>query len=132
MLAGHLQTKKRQILCRIELQASQWGSFPQMAIYGPSRKERKQTSGREAFWMIFAISNNEFGELIDEAEDIQVSDTEVSSSKPQTSKKRVSKASVSSYSSLSGDMLFADYMLSWLSYKETEVDPVTFGDTVNL
>mgnify|MGYP005764655083 FL=1 len=126
MLAGHLQTKNGKYYAVLNCRHHNGARFPKWLSTGlPVKKGNKRAA--EAILDDFRNKYNEFGELIDEAEDIQVSDTEVSSSKPQTSKKRVSKASVSSYSSLSGDMLFADYMLSWLSYKETEVDPVTFG-----
>lgn len=60
----------------------------------------------------FRGSYNEYGELISETEKI------TSPPIPEKSSTVVSNTA---------NMMFADYMLYWLSYKETEVDLVTYA-----
>lgn len=126
MLAGHLQTKNGKYYAVLNCRHHNGTRFPKWLSTGlPVKKGNKRAA--EAILDEFRNKYNEFGELIDGEEDTHASDAEASSLEHRASKKRASKSSASVSSALSGDMLFADYMLSWLSYKETEVDPVTFG-----
>lgn len=90
MLAGHLQTKNGKYYAVLNCRHHNGARFPKWLSTGlPVKKGNKRAA--EAILDDFRNKYNEFGELIDEAEDIQVSDTEVSSSKPQTSKKEFQK-----------------------------------------
>ena len=126
MLAGHLQTKNGKYYAVLNCKHHNGTRFPKWLSTGlPVKKGNKRAA--EAILDEFRRKYNEFGELIDEMTDSSEPDAELSSSGKKKIRKGISKSSPSSSDTLSGDMLFADYMLSWLSYKETEVDPVTFG-----
>ncbi|WP_429146424.1 tyrosine-type recombinase/integrase [Anaerotaenia torta] len=111
MLAGHLQEKGGKYYAVLNCKHHDGKRFPKWI---PTDLPVKKGNKRLAEKKLDEFRNlyNEYGELISETEKI------VSPPIPEKSRTVVSNTA---------DMLFADYMLYWLSYKETEVDPVTYA-----
>lgn len=111
MLAGHLQEKGGKYYAVLNCKHHDGKRFPKWIPTDlPVKKGNKRLANKKLDE--FRNLYNEYGELISETEKI------VSPSIPEKSSTVVSNTA---------DMLFADYMLYWLSYKETEVDPVTYA-----
>ncbi|SHL31534.1 Site-specific recombinase XerD [Anaerocolumna jejuensis DSM 15929] len=111
MLAGHLQEKGGKYYAVLNCKHHVGKRFPKWVPTDlPVKKGNKRPAEKKLDE--FRGLYNEYGEQISEIVEI------VSPSIPEQSCTVVSRT---------GDMLFADYMLYWLSYKETEVDPVTFA-----
>jgi integrase len=110
MLAGHLQEKGRKYYAVLNCKHRDGKRFPKWVSTDlPVKKGNKRLAVKKL--NEFRGLYNEYGELISETEEI------ISSTIQEKSSTVVSNNS---------DMLFTDYMLYWLSYKETEVDPITY------
>ena len=120
MLAGHLQTKKGYYYAVLNCKHPDGTRFPKWIATGiPDKKGNKKAA--EAALIEFRTTYNEYGQKI----------TNGNAPPAPPSRRRSGKGSAKAgpkktAAGFCGDMLFADYMLTWLSYKETEVDPVTF------
>lgn len=119
MLAGHLQTKKGYYYAVLNCKHPDGSRFPKWIATGIPDKKGNKKAAEEAL-IEFRTTYNEYGEKITSG-----------NTPPPPARRRSSKGSAKSgqkknAAGICGDMLFADYMLAWLSYKETEVDPVTF------
>lgn len=120
MLAGHLQEKGGKYYAVLNCKHRNGKRFPKWV---PTELTVKKGNKRAAEKMLedFRTTYNVFGELAgEEAGSFGEEQTTMQTTPVPTN---VSKAS--------DDMLFADYMLYWLSYKELEVDPVTFAGYCN-
>ena len=105
MLAGHLQVKNGKYYAVLNCKHPNGTRFPKWIATGlPAKKGNKRAA--EAILDEFRSTYNEFGEPIDEAEDIQKSDGKRPSLKTKKTENRTSISSASSSPSLSGDMLF--------------------------
>ena len=110
MLAGHLQEKGGKYYAVLNCKHCNGKRFPKWVCTGyPVKKGNKRLaiSTLEEFKSIYNI----YGELI---------------TCSNTSANETVSVSTSS-DAVEKDMLFADYMLMWLSYKETEVETITFA-----
>ena len=119
MLAGHLQTKKGYYYAVLNCKHPDGTRFPKWIATGIPDKKGNKKAAEEAL-IEFRTTYNEYGEKITSGNTL-----------PPPARRRSGKGSAKSgqkknAAGICGDMLFADYMLAWLSYKETEVDPVTF------
>lgn len=119
MLAGHLQTKKGYYYAVLNCKHPDGSRFPKWIATGIPDKKGNKKAAEEAL-IEFRTTYNEYGEKITSG-----------NTPPPPARRRSGKGSAKSgqkknAAGICGDMLFADYMLAWLSYKETEVDPVTF------
>ena len=126
MLSGHLQEKSGKYYAVLNCKHHDGSRFPKWVPTGlPVKKGNKIPAKKQLDE--FRGSYNIFGELISSASETNVELTHVSMNElliPANKKGVVSSSSDSS-------MLFSDYMLSWLSYMETEVDPVTYAGYYN-
>ena len=119
MLAGHLQTKKGCYYAVLNCKHPNGSRFPKWITTGIPDKKGNKKAAEEAL-IEFRTTYNEYGEKITSG-----------NTPPPPARRRSGKGSAKSgqkknAAGICGDMLFANYMLAWLSYKETEVDPVTF------
>jgi integrase len=111
MLAGHLQEKGGRYYAILNCKHHDGKRFPKWVSTDlPVKKGNKRLAEKKLDELRSIY--NVFGELILETEKMD------SPSIPEQSSIAVSQTAY---------MLFADYMLYWLSYKETEVDPVTYA-----
>ena len=117
MLAGHLQEKGGQYYAVLNCKHRDGRRFPKWV---PTELPFKKGNKRAAEKILDQLRSayNIYGELIENVE-TQPHDSGTTSFAPV-------KGSINP-----SDMLFADYMLYWLSYKETEVDPVTYAGYCN-
>lgn len=116
MLAGHLQEKSGQYYAVLNCKHRDGRRFPKwVPTELPFKKGNKRAAERILDQLRSAY--NIYGELIED---------EVLPCENDTETLPTVKCSTNP-----GDMLFADYMLYWLSYKETEVDPVTYAGYCN-
>lgn len=111
MLAGHLQEKDGKYYAVLNCKRRNGKRFPKWVSTSLPVKKGNKRAAEKKLDEIRGLYNM-YGELILEEEEI------VSPPIPEQSSTAVSHTT---------NMLFADYMLYWLSYKETEVDPVTFA-----
>lgn len=111
MLAGHLQTKNGKYYAVLNCKHKNGKRFPKWIATGFAVQKGNK---RIAIEKLNALrhSYNKFGEPLTERQKMLTLLQSPSSGTEEAS-----------YNS----MLFADYMLFWLSYKETEVDPCTFA-----
>lgn len=123
MLAGHLQEKGGKYYAVLNCKHRNGKRFPKWV---PTELTVKKGNKRAAEKMLedFRITYNVFGEL--PGEEVEVFEANQTIIQPSSASTKVSKVS-----KVSNDMLFADYMLYWLSYKELEVDPTTFAGYCN-
>lgn len=136
MLAGHLQEKNGSYYAVLNCKHPDGRRFPKWV---PTELQVKKGNKRLAERRLdeFRASYTIHGELISSPqtaleEDATVTpansvskSTSVNSAPTQTPEMEDKQLFESSHPA--ANMLFADYMLSWLSYKETEVDPVTYA-----
>ena len=111
MLAGHLQEKGGKYYAVLNCKHHDDKRYPKWIPTDlPTKKGNKRLAEKklDEYRGIY----NVYGELISEVEE------SVFPSIPEKG---------NTADALTTDMLFADYMLYWLSYKETEVDPVTYA-----
>lgn len=121
MLAGHLQTKKGHYYAVLNCKHPDGSRFPKWVSTGiPDKKGNKKAA--EAVLIEFRTTYNEYGEKLS-ATNIPTPPKRGSTTARRSNSQSGQKNNTAG---ICGDMLFADYMLAWLSYKETEVDPVTF------
>lgn len=117
MLAGHLQEKRGQYYAVLNCKHRDGRRFPKwVPTELPFKKGNKRAAERILDQLRSAY--NIYGELI------------ANDATPQY------QGTIDALSQMKGpidpsDMLFADYMLYWLSYKETEIDPVTYAGYCN-
>lgn len=122
MLAGHLQTKKGYYYAVLNCKHPDGSRFPKWISTGiPDKKGNKKAA--EAVLIEFRTTYNEYGEKISATN----TPTPPKRGSATTRRSNPRTGQKSNTAGICGDMLFADYMLTWLSYKETEVDPVTFA-----
>ena len=131
MLAGHLQTKNGKLYAVLNCKHHDGRRFPKWVSTDIPDKKGNKRAAKEAL-NHFCTLYNEYGELISKT---NTAPRRKTAARQGTGNANTPAANcvTTAVSSICGDMLFADYMLSWLSYKEIEVDPVTFGgycDTV--
>lgn len=127
MLAGHLQIKNNTYYAVLNCQHRNGKRYPKwISTRIPAKKGNKRAANQ--ILDQYRFSYNEYGELISE-EGMAAGRREVDSPGASVEENDVVNKSPSPppVSSICGNMLFADYMLSWLSFKETEIDPVTFA-----
>lgn len=125
MLAGHLQTKNGKIYAVLNCKHRDGRRFPKWVSTNLPDKKGNKRAAKEMLNHFCSIYN-EYGELIAEEKTDTIQE-DVCIPKEDQSKAEEDVILPPSADAISGDMLFADYMLSWLSYKETEVDPITFA-----
>ena len=120
MLAGHLQEKGGKYYAVLNCKHHDGKRFPKWV---PTDLTVKKGNKRAAEKMLedFRSTYNVYGEL--PGEEAEVVGAEQQALQVESTPTNISKASM--------DMLFADYMLYWLSYKEMEVDPVTYAGYCN-
>lgn len=120
MLAGHLQTKKGYYYAVLNCKHPDGSRFPKWIATGiPDKKGNKKAA--EAALIEFRTTYNEYGQKITSG-----NNPPASPARRRSGKGGAKSGQKKTAAGFCGDMLFADYMLTWLSYKETEVDPVTF------
>lgn len=117
MLAGHLQEKGGKYYAVLNCKHGDGKRFPKWL---PTELPVKKGNKRAAEKMLeeFRGLYNVVGELITDTEAAPAVTSDCLPAQGQLGAKIGGNL---------GNMLFADYMLYWLSYKETEVDPVTFA-----
>lgn len=125
MLAGHLQTKNGKYYAVLNCKHRDDSRFPKWVSTDIPDKKGNKRAAKEMLLHLCSIYNK-YGELIED-EETDTSQVEICVLKDDKPDAKDVKSVPASENAISGDMLFADYMLSWLSYKETEVDPVTFA-----
>lgn len=122
MLAGHLQEKNGSYYAVLNCKHLDGKRFPKWVPTDlPAKKGNKRLAERKLDE--FRTSYSVYGELISDPKTVP-------EGKPNFVSEQTSEKQAKQFfgpSQPAGDMLFADYMLSWLSYKETEVDPVTYA-----
>ena len=123
MLSGHLTEKEGKYYAVLNCKHQNGKRFPKWV---PTKLPAKKGYKRQAESMLleFRGSYSIFGESPEEQEQNEMQALALKANAPVIS--ALSRES-------RGDVLFADYMLSWLSYMETEVDPLTYAgycDTV--
>ena len=107
MLSGHLQEKGGKYYAVLNCKHRDGKRFPKWVSTDlPVKKGNKRLA--DGMLDEFRSSYNIHGELIDDS-NVSMPNAPMSNSQAEE------------------DVLFADYMLAWLSYKETEVDPITFA-----
>ena len=117
MLAGHLQEKGGKYYAVLNCKHSDGKRFPKWIPTDlPVKKGNKRAA--EKLLDQFRTDYNVFGEFITDIEATPC-DTLIPSPTGKTGDAKNARNP--------GEMLFADYMLYWLSYKETEVDPVSYA-----
>lgn len=117
MLAGHLQEKSGQYYAVLNCKHRDGRRFPKwVPTELPFKKGNKRAAERILDQLRGAY--NIYGEPIE--------NDEASSCEDSTEALHPVKGPINP-----SEMLFADYMLYWLSYKETEVDPVTYAGYCN-
>lgn len=124
MLSGHLQIKKEHYYVVLNCKRPDGRRFQKWISTGIPDKKGNKKAAEEAL-IEFRMNYNEYGERISDG-----SDAPSPSATPKKSKAAGSTAGVSGRKAATtpyGDMLFADYMLAWLSCKEIDVDPVTYA-----
>ena len=121
MLSGHLQEKGGKYYAVLNCKHYDDSRFPKWVPTGVPVKKGNKTTAKNLL-NEFRASYNKYGELIVETQEL-VTANELMVAPAND----VLPALVSSES----DVLFSDYMLSWLSYIETEVDPVTYAGYYN-
>ena len=120
MLAGHLQTKKGYYYAVLNCKHPDGTRFPKWIATGvPDKKGNKKAA--EAALIEFRTTYNEYGQKITSG-----NNPPASPARRRSGKGGAKSGQKKTAAGFCGDMLFADYMLTWLSYKEIEVDPVTF------
>lgn len=119
MLSGHLQIKKEHYYVVLNCRHPDGRRFQKWISTGIPVKKGNKRLAEEAL-AEFRMKYNEYGEQISEGNTSPSKEGKAASS---DTRKGSAKAPANPYS----NMLFADYMLSWLSCKELEVDPVTFA-----
>lgn len=125
MLAGHLQEKSGQYYAVLNCKHRDDRRFPKWVSTGLPDKKGNKRAAKEMLNHFCSIYN-QYGELITD-EKSATSEVEICALEEDKHNIELVKEAPSLEKAINGDMLFADYMLSWLSYKETEVDPVTFA-----
>lgn len=122
MLAGHLQEKNGSYYAVLNCKHPDGRRFPKWVPTDlPVKKGNKRLAEKRLDE--FRASYSIYGELAaDSKAASEVKAEFISEQEPEEHGDQLSTSS-----ELSGDMLFADYVLSWLSFKETEVDPVTYA-----
>jgi len=117
MLAGHLQEKNGVYYAVLNCKHRNGKRFPKWISTGlPVKKGNKRAAERAL--EEFRGAYNIYGEAIDDCPDADSAMDDAGDLLP---------AQPVDLSHPTSDMLFADYMLSWLSYMETEVDPTTYN-----
>lgn len=110
MIAGHLQVKNGIIYAVLNCKHRDGKRFPKwVSTELPDKKGNQRAAKRllDQFRAEYSI----YGELISET----------------GNGNELAPSQTPDLGHPYGDMLFADYMLSWLSYMETEVDPTTYN-----
>ncbi len=130
MLAGHLQIKNNTYYAVLNCQHRNGKRYPKwISTRIPAKKGNKRAANQ--ILDQYRFSYNEYGELISEEKTTVFRRNADIEDIPETSIEEDGmgnkKPTPPPVSSICGNMLFADYMLSWLSFKETEIDPVTFA-----
>ncbi|WP_313530604.1 site-specific integrase [Anaerotignum sp.] len=117
MIAGHLQEKGGKYYAVLNCKHHNGKRFPKWI---PTELTVKKGNKRAAEKMLenFRATYNSFGEVAGETETKFVGEMETDL--PQKTVSRIDLKHPN-------NILFADYMLYWLSYKEIEVDPVTYA-----
>ena len=132
MLAGHLQEKNGTYYAVLNCKRPNGSRFPKWISTGlPVKKGNKRQAERmlDAFRESYNIYGERISDVASETPDINAKEGDNLPSIPPLEQKTTSRSSTQTHPT--GDMLFADYMLSWLSYMETEVDPVTYNGYCN-
>lgn len=119
MLSGHLQEKSGKYYAVLNCKHHDGKRFPKwVATELPVKKGNKRAA--ERLLNDFRSSYTIYGEPIDGE------DTDISTSEPVVETQPKAQETVTPIQEDDGD-LFAEYMLSWLSDIEIDVDPVTYA-----
>lgn len=112
MLSGHLREKNNTYYAVLNCKHSDGKRYSKWVSTGiAAKKGNKRTAEKKL--EEFCSTYNEYGKIPDEIPEVQ-----------QNTK-------LTTVGKISSDILFCDYMLTWLSYVETEVDPVTYSGYCN-
>lgn len=112
MLSGHLREKNNTYYAVLNCKHSDGKRYSKWISTGVAvKKGNKRTAEKKL--EEFCSTYDEFGRLPGEMPEVQ----------QNTQHTKVG--------TISSDILFCDYMLTWLSYVETEVDPVTYSGYCN-
>ena len=125
MLSGHLQVKKEYYYVVLNCKHPDGRRFQKWISTGIAAKRGNKRAAEETL-LDFRMNYNEYGERISDGNGSPSNSAPRKKGKSSTARTpdgSVRNAPANPY----GNMLFADYMLSWLSCKEIEVDPVTYA-----
>ena len=112
MLSGHLREKNNTYYAVLNCKHSDGKRYSKWVSTGIAvKKGNKRTAEKKL--EEFCSTYNEYGKLLCEIQEVQ-----------QNTK-------LTTVGKISSNILFCDYMLTWLSYVETEVDPVTYSGYCN-
>ena len=112
MLSGHLREKNNTYYAVLNCKHSDGKRYSKWVSTGIAvKKGNKRTAEKKL--EEFCSTYDEYGNLPGE--------------KPEAQQ----NAQLATVGKISSDILFCDYMLTWLSYVETEVDPVTYSGYCN-
>lgn len=139
MIAGHLQIKNETYYVVLNCKHRNGKRFPKwISTKIPAKKGNKRAAN--VILEQCRISYNEYGELpqgqstkkanrVAEQKEEQEVRGQSGSNVPDVIIEDIDDEELvpPPITSICGNMLFADYMLSWLSYKEFEIDPVTYA-----
>jgi len=126
MLAGHLQEKDGKYYAVLNCKHRDDSRFPKWVSTGlPVRGNKKKA---EKMLDDFRRAYSIFGEPLNESDYELNTTSELPSNVLSEVEASTETEPQPSIGNMNDDgVLFSDYMLSWLSYIETEVDPVTFS-----
>jgi len=123
MLSGHLQEKSGKYYAVLNCRHRDGKRFPKwIGTDLPVKKGNKRAA--ERMLDEFRSNYNVYGESIDGSDEV-LSNPDTSGDLPLTTQETQKPAEEEE------GVLFADYMLSWLSDIETDVDPVTYAGYCN-
>lgn len=112
MLSGHLREKNNTYYAVLNCKHSDGKRYSKWVSTGIAvKKGNKRTAEKKL--EEFCSTYDEYGRLPGEVPEVQ------------------QNTSLTKVGAISSDILFCDYMLTWLSYVETEVDPVTYSGYCN-
>lgn len=112
MLSGHLREKNNTYYAVLNCKHSDGKRYSKWVSTGIAVKKGNKRAAEKKLEE-FCTTYDEYGNLPGE--------------KPEAQQ----NAQLATVGKISSDILFCDYMLTWLSYVETEVDPVTYSGYCN-
>lgn len=112
MLSGHLREKNNTYYAVLNCKHSDGKRYSKWVSTGIAVKKGNKRAAEKKLEE-FCSTYDEYGRLPGEVPEVQ------------------QNTSLTKVGAISSDILFCDYMLTWLSYVETEVDPVTYSGYCN-